>query len=109
MTTTKEDVLWTIKVGKKLDAAVQKSLNLLGYKSKAELVREAIREFLIHRKLFALLGGEPSIPLSPQLSPEDALSRLVSLLKDILPEIIAQEVETAREEVAREFLEESEE
>jgi len=99
-----KSVLWTIKVDKAFDNAVQKTLSLLGYKSKAELTREAIREFLIRRKLFSLLGGEPSLDISPKLPPKDALTEIQKILSDIPTEKIDEEVNAAREEVAKELL-----
>jgi hypothetical protein len=99
-----KSVLWTIKVDKAFDNAVQKTLSLLGYKSKAELAREAIREFLLRRKLFSLLGGEPSLPISLKSSPEDALTEIQKILSDIPTEKIEEEVKAAREEVAKELL-----
>jgi len=99
-------ILWTIKVDKAFDTAVQKTLSYLGYKSKAELVREAIREFLICRKLFSALGGEPSLPISTKPSPEDALAEIQKVLNDIPAEKIEEEVKAAREEVAKKLLDE---
>jgi hypothetical protein len=102
--TPKDDVLWTLKVYRNLDESVQKALILLGYKSKAELAREAVREFIIRRKLFSLLGGEPTIPVTPKLSPQEAVDGLIALLGKIPPAELDKEIRAARKEVARELL-----
>ncbi len=103
---TKEDVIWTLKINKKMDEAVQKVLSQLGYKSKAEFTREAIREFLIRRKLYSLLGGEVSIPISFEHTPEDALNALIGQLEKLPTDLLKDEVEIARKEVERELLDE---
>jgi len=106
MSSSQEDVLWTIKVDKRMDNAVQTVLKQLGYKSKAELTREAIREFLIRRKLFSLLGGELSVPVSMEHTPENALNLLITYLAKIPSDVLDQEIKKARTEVARELLDE---
>jgi hypothetical protein len=104
MSKVKRDILWTIKVDKTFDDAVQKTVNILGYKSKAELTREAIREFLIRHKLYSLLGGEPIVPVSANNTPKDALKRIQEKLKGIPRDVIDAEVRAARDDVARELL-----
>ena len=104
MSKVKRDILWTIKVDKAFDDAVQKTVNVLGYKSKAELAREAIREFLIRHKLYSLLGGEPVMPVSPKKSPKEAFERIQEKLKHIPVDVIDAEARAAREEVAKELL-----
>jgi len=108
MSNVKHDILWTIKVDKAFDDAVQKTLNILGYKSKAELAREAIREFLIRHKLYSLLGGEPVMPVSPKNTPKEALERIQEKLRTIPIDLIDAEVEAARDEVAKDLLGEDE-
>ncbi len=109
MAKSQDDVVWTIKVDKKIDDAVQVVLHQLGYKSKAELTREAIREFLIRRKLFSLLGGEPTIPKQSSVTSNEALNLIITKLKSLTDAEIEQEVHLAREEVAKEFLDDTEE
>ena len=46
MSKTKNDIVWTVKVDKNLNAAVQEAVSILGFTSKAELSREAVREIL---------------------------------------------------------------
>ncbi len=104
MSKVKRDILWTIKVDKTFDDAVQKTVNILGYKSKAELAREAIREFLIRHKLYSLLGGEPIVPVSAKNTPKEALERIQEKLKGIPRDVIDAEVRKARDDVARELL-----
>ena len=83
MSKTKNDVVWTVKVSPSIDKAAQRVLKLFGYHDKADVAREAVREFLIRRGLIGLLSGEPTIPVVPQMAPKDALARLKVLLKDI--------------------------
>ena len=104
MSSTKEDIIWTIKINKRMDEAVQKVLHQLGYKSKAEFTREAIREFLIRRKLFSLLGGDVFISRSYEHTPENALNTLITQLEKIPSDVLKEEVETARIEVEKELL-----
>jgi hypothetical protein len=104
MSSTQEDIIWTIKINKRMDEAVQKVLYQLGYKSKAEFTREAIREFLIRRKLFSLLGGDVFIPRSFEHTPENALNLLITQLERLSPDTLKEEVETARIEVEKELL-----
>lgn len=108
MAAAQDDVIWTLKVDRKMDAAVQTALQPLGYKSKAELTREAIREFFIRRKLFLLLGGEPSMPVSIEHTPETALNLLIAHLEKIPKEILTQKIQAARSEVAKELLDQEE-
>ena len=104
MSSTQEDIIWTIKINKRMDEAVQKVLYQLGYKSKAEFTREAIREFLIRRKLFSLLGGDVFIPKSFEHTPENALNALIMQLEKLPSDVLKEEVETARIEVEKELL-----
>ena len=104
MSKTKNDVVWTVKVAPSIDKATQRVLELFGYHSKADVVREAVREFLIRRGLIGLLGGEPVIPEVPNMAPKDALAKLKVLLKDIPKEDLDKIVERSRNEVARECL-----
>ena len=104
MSSTREDIVWTIKINKRMDETVQKVLYQLGYKSKAEFTREAIREFLIRRKLFSLLGGDVFIPKPSEHTPENALNALIMKLEKLPLDVLKEEVETARIEVKKEFL-----
>jgi hypothetical protein len=104
MSKVKRDILWTIKVDKSFDDAVQKTVAILGYKSKAELAREAIREFLIRHKLYSLLGGEPIMPVSMKTTPKEALERIQEKLKNIPLDVIDAEARAARDDVAKELL-----
>jgi hypothetical protein len=106
MTVSKRGVLLTIKMDEALDASIQKAIDLLGYKSKAELAREAIRDFLIRHRLYSLLGGEPSIPFASNMTPDEALTQLRAQLGKVPKKIIDDEVEAARDDVARALFEE---
>jgi len=104
MSEPKQDVVWTVKVDKKMDAAVQATIAMLGFTSKAELTREAVREYLIRHKLFSLLGGEPSGPIAKQdMPPEVALHELSLILKKLPKKILEEEISTAEEDVANTF------
>jgi hypothetical protein len=101
----KQDVVWTIKVDKGLDMAVQEMVKRLGFTSKAELTREAIREYMIRHKLFSLLGGEPSGPsLKESPSPETALQELSLILQKIPKKELDEDIDAARKEVSDAFL-----
>lgn len=104
MSSIQDDIIWTIKINKRMDEAVQKVLYQLGYKSKAEFTREAIREFLIRRKLFSLLGGDVYIPISFENTPENALNALIMQLEKLPSDVLKEEVDAARIEVEKEFL-----
>jgi len=105
MTTIKKMRTWTLKVDENLDKAVQKAVKLLGFTGKAELTREAVREYLIRQKLISLLEGDIIIPINPEKSSDDALKTLLENLQSIPDEIIREEVQIARNEVEKEFLE----
>lgn len=105
MGSTKDDIIWTIKITKSMDETVQKVFRQLGYKSKAEFTREAIREFLIRRKLFSLLGGDVFIPTTLAHTPENALNTLIMHLEQLPSDVLKEEVVTARLEVEKELLE----
>ncbi|MHA2364239.1 MAG: hypothetical protein ACXAC7_09800 [Candidatus Hodarchaeales archaeon] len=105
MSSSKKSVVWTLKVDRKFDSAVQDAVSRLGYTGKAELTREAIREFLIRRKLFSLLDGEPIIPLHPTRTPDEALNRLLDIFKGLSSDTIRDEIRKARDDVSKEFLE----
>ncbi|MFQ5979701.1 MAG: hypothetical protein ACE5OZ_16350 [Candidatus Heimdallarchaeota archaeon] len=72
------------------------------------MIRDAIREFLIRRKLFSLLGGEPSPHLTPRYPATDALNILIAQLQGIFEADLELEIQEARSEVARELLDEAE-
>jgi len=104
MTTSQDDITWTVKIDKKMDQSVQKVLKQLGYKSKAEFTREAIREFLIRRNLYSLLGGDVSIPITFKNDPDQALQSLIDNLEKVPKEILREEIKLAREDVQKELL-----
>lgn len=106
MSSTQEDIVWTIKINKRMDETVRKVLYQLGYKSKAEFTREAIREFLIRRKLFSLLGGDVFISRSFEQKPENALNALILQLEKFPSDVLKEEIDTARIEVEKELLDE---
>ncbi len=109
MSSSKQNIVWTVKVTKKLDAAVQEVLSVLGFTSKAELTREAVREYIIRHKMFSLLGGEPSGPINrSEMLPDAALHELSLILKKLPKKILEEEVTLAREDVAGAFLDDEE-
>jgi hypothetical protein len=102
--TDAKDVLLTVKVDKALDRAIQKTVTLLGYKSKAELAREALREFLIRRKLYNLFGGEIVNQSPKDMTAKEALEQIRGMLQGLSREQVEKEITAARDEVARELL-----
>lgn len=104
MSKTKRDVVWTVKVDPSIDKATQRISELFGYHSKADVVREAVREFLIRRGLANLLGGEPAILETSPESPREALAQMKEMLKDVPAAELREIVARARDEVARELL-----
>jgi len=69
---------WTIKVDNSMDKAANRAVDMLGYMSKAELIREAMREFLLRRGIFALVGDTQNIPKIAE-SPAESLEHLLKL------------------------------
>lgn len=104
MSVPKKDITWTIKVDKHFDDVISDLVKSLGYTGKAELTREAIREFLARRKLFSLLGGEPVIPRQIENNPEEALKKLASIFSSIPLETIKDEIAKGREDVEKAML-----
>ena len=98
------DVLLSVKVDKALDRAIQKTVTLLGYKSKAELAREALREFLIRRKLYNLFGGEIVNQETKDMTAKEALEQIRGMLQGLTREQVDKEITAARDDVARELL-----
>jgi len=96
--------LWTLKVDSQLDQATQRAVRTLGYTGKAELTREAVREFLIRRNLFELLGGEPIIPSKDERPSERITTKIIERLRNIQDDDLREEVSRARTEVERELL-----
>ncbi len=76
--------VWTIRVEEVLDKLVEDNVQNLGYSSKAELVREAVRVFILERNIGRLglntLDRERSD--NSDLTPEQALKRLRSITTD---------------------------
>ena len=89
--------VWTIKVSKKLDSLVENIVKLLGYTSKAEFIREAVREALL-RKNTGLLGLHSMDKLCiSKGDPKKALEELSSLA--VPKEVILRELEEGRKEI----------
>lgn len=99
MSKSKAKITWTLKIDRQLDYTVQEAVEKFGYSSKAELTREALREFLIKRKVFDLLGGEASIPKRPKHEPMNALELLTKKLSVVHPKVVKEETRKAREDV----------
>jgi hypothetical protein len=107
MTESKHDIIWTIKVDQKLDNAVQELISTLGFNSKAEFTREAVRDYIIRHNLYALLGGEPAGPKKhSEHTPEEALHELSKILKKLPKKVIEEESASARDDVAKAFFKE---
>ncbi len=102
--TSKNTVTWSLKIDKSLNKTIQEVVRRLGYTSKAELTRDALREFIIRRKLYNLLDGEPTITFQTEYDPNEAIIRLVNLFKPISKNDIQSEIKIAREEAEKELL-----
>ncbi len=64
--------------------------------NKAEMIREAVREFLLRRGVFSLVGDTEKIPKIDE-KPVESLKKLLELA--IPKDILETEINTAREEV----------
>ena len=102
-----DDIVWTIKVPKQMDDAVNKMIDMLGYRNKAELTREAIREFILHKNLFTLFGKDLEVPVISGMNPEEALKEITKILARIPKDELDKDIKAAREEIATTFLDES--
>ncbi len=75
-------VVWTIKVNKEMDKLVDELVRKLGYTSKAEFIREAVRDAIL-RKNIGLLGLFSMDKFqSVKDNPIKALERLANLRVD---------------------------
>ncbi|OLS25511.1 MAG: hypothetical protein HeimC3_15000 [Candidatus Heimdallarchaeota archaeon LC_3] len=93
-----------MKIDKSLNKTIQEVVRRLGYTSKAELTRDALREFIIRRKLYNLLDGEPTIAFQSEYNPDEAIHKLINLFKPLSKNDIQSEIKIAREEVEKELL-----
>ena len=94
-----ESIIWTIKVSKEIDRMVSDIVKLLGYTSKAEFVREAVRDAII-RKYIGLLGLYSMDKLSSiEGDPLKALEELSSL--GIEEKIMREEIKIGRREIEK--------
>ncbi|MFQ6127143.1 MAG: ribbon-helix-helix protein, CopG family [Candidatus Heimdallarchaeota archaeon] len=75
---------WTIRADKVLDKLVEENVRALGYSSKAELVREAVREFILKRNAgrLGLLTLDRQREEGKTIDPNEALERLSTITKD---------------------------
>ncbi len=87
---------WTIKVDDSLEQAANRAVGILGYMSKAEMVREAIREFLLRRGIFTLIGDTEKIPKIDE-TPQESLNKLLELA--VPQETLQKIIDEARNEV----------
>ncbi|RLG49712.1 MAG: hypothetical protein DRO00_09675 [Thermoproteota archaeon] len=89
--------IWTVKVPKELDELVSKMIKLLGYTSKAEFVREAVRDSILRKEIW-ILGLQAMDELSNEKG--DALSALERMLSKKVPKkLVEEELAAARDEV----------
>lgn len=89
MTTT-----WTLKAPDKLDTLVREATRELGYTSKGELIRDAVRDFLLERNIFRQLGNLNDIKGALE-SPMESLSKLRK--RDLSNEELAEVLTEGRE------------
>lgn len=75
---------WTIRADDVLDKLVEENIRILGYTSKAELIREAVREFILQRNLgrLGLLTLDDQRREAREINPSEAIERLRSLTSD---------------------------
>jgi len=75
---------WTIRANKTLDKIVEENVRALGYSSKAELIREAVREFILRRNTgrLGLLTLDQQREEGKTIDPNEALERLATITKD---------------------------
>ncbi len=75
---------WTIRADKTLDKLVEENVRVLGYSSKAELIREAVRDFILQRNTgrLGLLTLDQHRESGKTIDPNEALERLATLTKD---------------------------
>jgi Arc/MetJ-type ribon-helix-helix transcriptional regulator len=95
---------WTIRADKTLDQLVDENVRALGYSSKAELIREAVREFILRRNVgrLGLLTLDQHREASKQIDPNEALERLATLTKD--KQQVAQILEEERDIIEKALL-----
>jgi len=88
---------WTIRADEILDKLVEENVRALGYTSKAELVREAVREFILKRNMGRLglrtLNNQKRE--AEGIDPRQAFNRLSSLTNDkkLVKKVITEERE----------------
>ena len=75
---------WTIRADDVLDKLVEENIRLLGYTSKAEFIREAVREFILQRNMGRLgfLTLDDQRREAEATDPHEAIKRLRSLTTD---------------------------
>ncbi len=71
-------VTWTVKIDETLDTATNLAVKQLGYPSKAELIREAIRDFLLRKGVLGMIGDLHELPMLDETA-QESLERLVAL------------------------------
>lgn len=91
MTTT-----WTLKAPDKLDTLVREATRELGYTSKGELIREAVRDFLLERNIFRRLGNLDTTKDASE-SPLESLVKLRKL--DLSDEELADILTKGRDQL----------
>ena len=86
---------WTIRADKRLDRLVNENVRLLGYTSKAELVREAVREFVLKKNAgrMGLYTLDKYRKEAEYIDPKEALERLGKLTsdKELVKKILEEE------------------
>ena len=94
---------WTIRVNEDLDRLVDSSISELGYTSKAELVREAIREFILKQNVGRLGLRTAGRFRSTSGDPDEALARLATITRDVkaVDEILSEERQAIEDALLR--------
>lgn len=96
-------VTWTIRINEQLDKLVNSNIRDLGYTSKAELVREAVREFILKQNLGRLGLRTTDRLKTATVDPDEALARLAAITKDVnaVDQILSEERQAIEDALLR--------
>ncbi len=89
-------ITWTVESPDTLDALVVEASKKLGYMNKSELIREAVRVFLLEREIFLTVGNLDNITPSKE-APADSLAFLRQW--NFTPEELSGAIEEGREQL----------
>ena len=90
-------ITWTIKIDENIDKMALQLLHELGYTSKAELIRELLREKILDLNLIKHNINFIDRHINAKMDLEEALSELRKLV--LSPEKVAEVVNQSRSEI----------